>query len=181
MPVSLAAAPSQSTTGSLVHIATAFGSVDSATISFLNIPQNFRELYIVVNGIQNNASGGITWAFNSYYTFNYSQTRMYATSVTVATDRQTSVAPLGPSFGGGTFNINPFSLHIHLIDYSSTDKFKTSLAKLATDRDTSGEIQYNAGVYPQTTAITRIDFNINNAGMWTPATSIAMYGIRAGN
>jgi len=180
MPVSLAAGSSQSMTGAMQHIATGFGTYDSPSISFVNIPQTFQELYVVMNGVQSLASGGMTWAYNSNYVFTYSQTRMYGTAGTIATDRQTTVAPLGPSFGGGTFNINPYTTHIHIIDYASTNKFKQCLMKMGTERNGSGEIHYLAGLWPNTAGINRIDFNINNAGMWTTTTSISLYGIKAG-
>jgi hypothetical protein len=66
---------------------------------------------------------------------------------------------------------------IDILDYNSTNKYKTTRALTAADANGSGTTMFNSSLWQSTSAITRID--LSTASSWKIYTQFALYGIRS--
>jgi hypothetical protein len=140
----------------------------SSTITFSGIPQNYRDLIVVVNGSQA-VNQYVAIRFNSDSGNNYNQVRAYNTT----SDSQTNA-----SFGRlSVGNPQSFSSYIaSIMDYSASDKHKTWLSRSNNVSDYVGMI---AGRWASTSPITSLSVLTTTSDTWNVGSTFMLYGIEA--
>ena len=138
-----------------------------SNIVFSSIPATYRDLVVVCSF--NVASGNIRARFNSDTGNNYNMVRMYAGN---------GFGPASDSFSSTHFEFGDVSsgqttLLIDIMDYSATDKHKTTLSK---DASAGDRIFYHANRFASTSAVTSIDI-FRSTGSFGSGDSFALYGI----
>lgn len=139
----------------------------AASVTFSSITQQYRDLVLVSNQMSasDNVDGNLE--FNGD-TANYTRVFIYATGGAVAssygTDRQAFVPRVDP----GTFIA-------HIMDYSATDKHKTTLIT----SNQASYLTYNqASRWANTAAVTSLRI-LPAVGSWNVGASFALYGLVA--
>lgn len=145
-------------------------------IIFNNIPSYYRDLVLVVNG-KNSTTGAdsIGLRINSDNGNNYSNARVVGTgSGTSSYADTTSVAYLGVS----TNSSNPFVITANIMDYSSTNRHKTILARCSQD---NGWVSSHSARWANTAAVTSISVLPPQGSSWTftAGATFSLFGIRA--
>ena len=143
----------------------------SASVTFGSLPQNFRDLVLIVNGAGTSGQGNNYLYFNGDTSNgNYSWIRMLGdgagVSRSVATD---------PTVSDVTTAFNNL-VKVNIFDYSATDKHKTRLS--TSSNPTSTIIMYSSR-WANTAAVTSMTFAAQNSGNWASGTTFVLYGIEA--
>lgn len=142
----------------------------ASSVTFSSIPTTgFRDLVLVYSGTTSSVSG-VEGRFNGDSGSNYSLVRMFgAASGANSSSASTNYFPV-------VYTGNPITATsiVQIMDYSATDKHKTSLTR-------AGGLQYDtteavASRWANTSAITSI--NILSVG-FTAGSTFALYGIRS--
>lgn len=151
---------------------------DDTGIVFTNIPATYRDLIIVAQARDNRPDGSndvMQIRFNSDSGSNYSSVQMgYDSSVTSNTRSGTSMI-----FERIATTGNPSAIIIQIMDYSATDKHKTSLAALNQDAD---RVFRCAGRWASTNAIGTIELQGGdswNNRQWKSGSTFSLYGVIA--
>jgi len=175
------------------HLFTLSGSYDAlasvtvsgtstTSITFAGIPQTYSHLQIRSLNRTSITSGGNQYAqiqFNGDSGSNYSIHGLrgdgssaysygvanvgYSSGITSGVTSDTSL-----SWGGGIIDI---------LDYSNTNKYKTTRGLTGYDGNGSGLLEFNSGAWRNTTAITSITLPISN-GYYLANSSFALYGVK---
>ena len=177
------AAPGEVDPGAMIPIATVTLGSTTTYIDFTNIPQNYTHLQ--VRGIGNAVYTATDYSdfsfyFNSDTGANYAWTRLRGNSTAVGSDVQT-----GYSRGLATYlcltpsTSNYFgSTIIDILDYTNTNKYKTTFSMGGIDFNATGSGVGNVGtLWLNTAAITPIRFFCFN-GDFRANTTLALYGIK---
>lgn len=157
-----------------IPLATLTLTSTDTSIDFANIPNTYRDLFVVCR-MKNNGSGTVSrWQFNGDTGANYSRMLVSMSGVVekMANANQNYFEPhyysdFGNSWGG--------SLVVNILDYSATDKHKGVLFRnnqVATER---GPLMM-AGRWANTNAITSIKISINT-GAFDVGSTFSLYGI----
>lgn len=171
-----------STTAYESIVTTTVGAGGASSISFTSIPSTYTHLQIRIMARDNRASNtqsNINMTFNSDTGANYSNHDVYGNGANALVDgfaSQTSAfacrisgATAGASmFGGG---------YVDILDYTNTNKYKTTRGLSGTDQNGSGAVFFASNAWLNTAAITRIDL----VGVGTTIqqySSFALYGIK---
>jgi|TARA_R110000744_G_scaffold32469_7_gene76000 hypothetical protein len=152
---------------------TLIASVEIATatdyVAFTNLPSSYRDAVIVVDG--NSASwSNISLRMNGNTFFQYFQQRLQSYQSTSAhywLDNQDQ-ARAGWNRNGVTV--------CHLMDYSSTDKYTTTISHSSNLTDDITTLE--SSMWKQNAAVTTLEM-FTNGNNWTSGTTIFMYGIEA--
>jgi hypothetical protein len=140
----------------------------TSSVTFASIPQNFRDLVLVISGTASIATG-ITITHNGDTTnANYTSVVAYGngTSATSSTATNRNMISLFTQQSMGI---------IQFLDYSATDKHKTALAR---SDSASNETYALARRWANTAAITSLELGLTG-GTFASATSFTLYGIEA--
>jgi hypothetical protein len=186
MPISAAAASaSAAPKGAVVPIGYQKVTDTSTTsIAFTNIPQTYQDLMLVATcgtisgvgsvNIQLNGNTGASWSVTAFWGNTSGLLSGRATSRTVATTggHQAGILPLTNSM---STTIN------HILNYRSTDMFKTILSRFSHDLgvSTGGETSISANLWPFTPAVTQL--NVSTGAAWSVGSTFALYGVRSSN
>ena len=170
-------------TGAYESIATVTLGSSQATISFTSIPATYKHLQI--RGLSRNTGAGtgasdIKMLFNSDTGANYSIHYLDGTgaSVTQAGVGNRSDPRAGLSVDGGV-TANIFGANVtDILDYSDTNKYKTTRTIGGADLNGSGSFRLTSGVWTNTAAITQIDFTDLSGSNFAQYSSFALYGIK---
>jgi hypothetical protein len=156
---------------------TTVGSGGTATITFSSIPSTYTHLQIRYFAKNTSADYSIRAQFNSDTAANYSYHGLYGTGSTVAAysgasqtymqfgnnaDTTTSV------FAGGIIDI---------LDYTNTNKYKTTKSLTGWDKNGGGIIELTSSSWRSTSAVTSISL-FDFAGDFAQYSSFALYGIK---
>jgi hypothetical protein len=181
MPISLASTSAASMHGAVVPIAYA-ANVTSPSISFTNIPQNYQDLMIVgFARSDNSTSTGFSYYLNSAGLGNFSQTLLIGNGSSASSARITTsncygvVSPLLP-FSTSTSGVFS-STELHILNYTNSTTYKTSILRNACDLNGSGETDLIVNTYLSTSPITSIVIATN--GNFVTGTTFTLYGIRS--
>jgi hypothetical protein len=164
-------------TSSYESIATVtVGSGGSSSISFSSIPSTYKHLQIRFIANRQTSASNIPMQFNSdtgtNYAFHYINgdgASATAGSGTANTwDYASLFNPTGTSFVGGVVDI---------LDYTSTNKYKTIRSLAGADLNGSGNIALSSGLWLNTSAISTITLTANS-GTFSQYSSFALYGIK---
>jgi hypothetical protein len=147
-------------------IATTTLAASASSITFSSIPATYRDLIVVINATAT-AANDLFMTFNSDSS-NYNMVRMGA--VTAAAAQTQSTREVGLQRTG-------LSTHIlQIMDYSATDKHKTTLSRT----NGSGDfVAAYASRYASTSVISTIVFTIADGSSFTSNSSFSLYGVIA--
>jgi hypothetical protein len=170
-----------------VGAAGAFESIATATpngvssVTFSSIPSTYQHLQLRIIGFAATASdSAVQMTFNNDSAGNYTYHRLKGTGTAVSADGGTlqQYIFLGDSTLGIT-TTNPYVYIVDIHDYKSTTKNKNVRIMSGSDRNGTGVINLNSGLWLSTAAINRIDVAVVAAGdNFATGTTIALYGIK---
>lgn len=161
-------------TGAMFPIAMITGSSSTSTIDFTSIPDTYKHLQI--RFVYETGDWG-TLRFNNDTTgSNYRGHVMFGGGTgtgSSSTSANVLYEPQG-SNGGGT---NTYAGVVDILDYKSTNKYKTTRSIEGCNYNTGGEFYYTSGLWMSTSAINRITMT-RNATNWGTGAQFALYGIK---
>jgi hypothetical protein len=170
--------------GAWVAIATVTGNGSASTLTFDNIPQNYRDLQ--VRGIMKTTgtskkSIATDMRFNNVSTNSYSRRGFSRSGSTVVFSAATanSSTQIGSSPDSSSDFLNRhLVVMIDVYNYSSSDYFKTTMSTTGSVADsTAGTVNVFSGFYSaNTNAITRLDLFASES--FTTTTELTLYGIK---
>ena len=155
------------------------GSGGAADVTFTSIPATYKHLQ--VRGIMRSDGtlDGFNTQFNSDTGSNYARHRLYGNGSTVAADANsprtniTLADGVLTSAGASIFGAVVFDI----VDYANTNKYKTVKSLGGNDKNGSGTIWFNSGLWMNTNAITSVKI-FPGDGNWVQYTQFALYGIK---
>ena len=154
------------------------GSGGSSTISFTSIAGTYKHLQIRSMALSNTAEQNLRIRFNSDTGSNYTRhtlgsygSGVFATGVANESYIQGGLSPT---------STQPGVCVIDILDYTSTNKYKTSRALYGDEKNSAsnGYIFLASGVWMNTAAITSIDLSYTGSSTFTQYTTFALYGIK---
>ncbi len=161
-------------------IATANGNGSATSFTFSSIPQTYTHLQL--RFISRVASANY-----ALITFNGDTSAASYTWHQLAGDGSAASAGGAASntFGGavvnyasgGTSGINSAAI-VDLLDYTNTNKYKTTRSLVGVDKNGSGNIAVNSNVWLSTAAITSLSITFNGGFAIDNGSQFALYGIR---
>jgi hypothetical protein len=155
-------------TPTYVALATTTLTSATTTITLSSIPSTFRDLVLIVNyGAVNGTQLGLR--FNGDTGSNY--TRVYGEYIYSSVGQAADTGNYGYV---GAYDGGPATLICHIMDYATTDKHKTFLAR----GDSSTAVKMTALRWANTAAITSISVSTPANPVDMPiGTTINLYGI----
>lgn len=109
---------------------------------------------------------------------NYSRHSLYGDGgAAAATGAATQTGVVIGGFAVGMNSTNPYAYVIDILDYKNVSKNKTVRCLSGTDRNGSGEIDFNSGAWLNTSAITNISI-IASSSTFVANTQFALYGVK---
>lgn len=162
------------------------GSV--TTISFTNIPQTYTHLQIRLCAVESTTDVYFEAVYNSDTTqTNYprheirGQGSAASAVATINVDTTTKGAMIGyPGYSA----THPAVGIVDILDYTNTNKYKTTRSFFGQDANGSGIIALHSSAWLSTSAITRIDVRCNLAGgsaassTFNAGSTISLYGVK---
>lgn len=175
-------APGDVDPGAMIPLMTTTLSTSAASVTFSDIPQSYEHLQI--RGISRTTTSGtggdwILARFNSDTGNNYSWHRIYGNGSAASADNGTSQSVVrigvGPRDGTTASCFGGFVCDI--LDYTNTNKYKTTRSLMGDDVNGAGDIAFYSGLWMNTNAITSIILlpEANNLKQYS---SFALYGIK---
>lgn len=154
-------------------------SVAAATITFSSIPSTYTDLRLVFNGNYSAASRYLTLTFNADSGSNYSNVNMGGDSTGMFSYNRTSATVLYTNGITGVDISIPQLVTTDIFSYANS-AYKTTLSVVANDKNGSGSVDANVGLWRSTSAITSITLQYTSGGGTINVGSIAtLYGIKA--
>lgn len=156
---------------------TTLGS-DTATVTFSGISGSFTDLILVWCGQHaSTVSASMGIRLNSDTGSNYSDTLLYGTGSTAASNRRSSASYQYVGEMAGTTAGYPTLILIHLMSYANTSINKTVLSAAA---DPSAIVTRGVGLWRSTAAITSITASIYGGGTnLKSGSTLSLYGVKA--
>jgi hypothetical protein len=154
------------------------GSGGQSSVAFTSIPSTYKHLQIRVNGLagagknfiaQLNSDTGSNYAWH-ILSGNGSSAEVSAFS------SQSSIRIFGRDIGSST--TAPTVLITDILDYSNTSKYKTIRSLTGCDQNGSGEVQFNSGLWMNTSAISTFTIKTQDGSNFNQYSSFALYGIK---
>lgn len=147
------------------------------TVTFLSIPQGYTDLILYASPRGTVAEDGFLVKVNNDNVTNYNNVQINGNGSVVASTSFTQ-----GNFGGGrqcesgytanTFGNNQF----YFPNYTSSNYKSASVDAVIENNATTVRTQLTAGLYPQTTAISRIDC-IAGSGNFATNSTFTLYGV----
>jgi hypothetical protein len=158
------------------------GSGGAATITFSSIPSTYKHLQIRWLARDNFASDAsdLNMRFNSDSGANYVWHQLVGDGSTAAAYASTSQTSMRAGFvAGSTAGANIFAATVlDLLDYANTSKNKTVRNLGGFDKNGSGSVGLQSGLWMSTAAITQIDLTPRVGTSFSQYSSFALYGIK---
>lgn len=151
-------------------------SLDTAvsSVSFSNVPQNYRDLRIVIVTQQNvTSTKQASVQFNGDVAANYSLVYADANPPTNYSGTDTKIA-FSYAYAGTSTN-EPFLSVLDIIDYSASDKNKATLTR----GGSTTSISMYAGRWASNDAITSILISSFTGGNFSAGSTFTLYGVLA--
>lgn len=158
-------------------IATATGTGSSGTITFSSIPSTFKHLQIRIHQVTASGTNDINMTFNNDSAANYAVHYLYGNGTTASATGFTGMSFIKAAGinQAATTTIANGSI-IDILDYASTSKNKTARIFEGIDKNGSGSVSVDSGLWLSTSAINRID--LTSSSNYATSTRIALYGIK---
>lgn len=148
-------------------------SASASSVTFSNIPQDYTDLVLVVNCKISTGDAPINMQYNNDTGSNYSFTYIYGNGTSAASGRASSQTNAIGGYADAT-NFNPNIIHI--MNYSNSTTYKTSLSRRNTPAIlTSADVS----LWRNTSAINSI-YLYPNSGSFASGSTFSLYGIQAG-
>lgn len=172
-------------TNSYESIATvSVGGGGSSTVTFSSIPSTFKHLQVraIVRGNSASTIDAIKMTFNSdtsssnYVTLH----QIYGSGTSAAAQSSTGNGWIYQSYvAGNSANSNVFGAYVtDILDYTSTNKNKTTRTLCGIDNNGGGYVTFGSGLWMNSsTAINRIDLEVDSS-TFRQYSQIALYGIK---
>ena len=157
---------------------TTLGSAASS-ITFSSIPSTYTDLRLVLVGKASAVANPYQMQFNSDTSgssTNYSTTQLYGNGSSVASNRYTSTSQIniGDDLSGQS-NTIPSATFVDIFSYAGST-YKTILCNAVQDKNGSGTVFCNVGLWRSTAAITTI--TLTDVGTtFATGTTATLYGI----
>lgn len=164
--------------GDYESIATVTATGSASTITFSSIPSTYTHLQIRGVGGSTSTGGYCVLTINGDSGSNYKQHWLQGDGSGTGSGVGSSATSIDLySTASNTANIQAAFI-IDVLDYTSTNKNKTIRSFAGIDKNGSGTIDLDSGLYFATpAAITSLTFTIN-AGNWRSTSQFALYGIK---
>jgi hypothetical protein len=166
--------PPWSPEGAFDALATVTLSTSTASITFSGIPSGYKHLQIRIN-YSPVVTGILKMQFNGDAGANYKGHLLAGDGATAyAGVPSSSPNSICVAYNGGT----TFGASIvDVLDYANVNKNKVSRSLSGTDRNGSGDIEFDSGLWINTSAINSITFSGQNGNL-SSLSSFALYGVK---
>ena len=158
------------------------GSGGASSIEFTSIPGTYQHLQVraVLRSNLASASDTLLVRLNGDTGSNYAYHRLRGDGASATADAGTSTTSITMArFPGADITASVFGAGvIDILDYASTTKNKTTRTLDGSDRNGSGFIYLDSGLWMSTSAVTSITL-IPTSGSWVQHSTAALYGIKA--
>lgn len=161
-------------------LATYVLSTAQSSVTFNNIPQNYKSLQIR-GTVRGTASSNNDWAFFTLNSQSSGTSHYLSGSGTVmdAFAYPNVAQPLTLNMPCATTTANVFgSFIMDVVDYSSLTKNKTTRIFAGFNRNAAGIVKTVSHLYTSTNAVTSITFNSWGLGNFAVGSQFSLYGIR---
>lgn len=139
----------------------------ASSVTFSSITGSYRDLVVVISGTSSVYQSVLVNFNNDATTTNYYFVSMLGNGSATASYS-------GNTIEYGTFATTQSDMQLQIMDYSATDKHKTSLTR--SNMANNGTLAY-ATRWANTAAITSVKLYIFGGNTWQTGTSLALYGI----
>ena len=147
----------------------------ATSVTFSSIPATYTDLVLVYQIVSTTVAVAVSSAgrFNSDTGSNYSNTVLWGTGSSAASDRESNQT--SGRFGqyGSRLPTSPVSGRVQIMNYASTSVYKTWLTDFA---NASNEVVRIVGLWRSTSAITSVNMFTSNSG-WAAGSTFSLYGI----
>lgn len=146
-----------------------------ASITFAGIPTGYKHLQIRALSLSSGAGSSATIEFNGTTAPNalYNTHNLYGTGTGSGTAAYTAQYSFAPDFQGTASA--PGAAVIDILDYSNTNKFKTTKVLSGYDANGSGIVGITSNLWRDTTAISSITIKYTSILQYS---SFALYGVK---
>jgi hypothetical protein len=174
---------SQIPQGSYESIATVtVGIGGQASIAFTSIPATYKHLQIrgISRDVVSAVEGNVKMTFNSDTTAaNYRMHSLIGNGSTASSQDLGNAVPIPLTITGNTATTNAYGAGIiDILDYTSTNKYKTARSLTGWDSNGDGRIMFRSTLWLSTSAITSITFTTNSGSNFARYSRYALYGIK---
>jgi hypothetical protein len=146
----------------------------ASSVVFSTIPATYRDLILVCSGTSSNtAINSIFVRFNSDAGSNYPFVQMYGTAAGAGSNTSTTTGAIAGLTISSSVNTNI----TQIMDYSATDKHKTTLSRQNSMGDSY--VRASASRWTNTAAITSITCFIDTGANFNSGSTFSLYGIVA--
>lgn len=171
---------------SMFFISTQTVSSPVTSVTFSSIPSSvsgvaIRDLIFVVSPVTT-AESAWNMRINNDLTNNYAFVNMIGTSTAAQNNAGSGSAwTVSPTSTASTTTRGTTSTIIHLFDFTSTTKQKSSLVRSnRTDASaTQGTVAFAGRYFGTLNAVTSVTFALNNSQSWASGATFTMYGVAA--
>ena len=158
------------------------GSGGVASVSFLNIPQNYTDL-IIKASVRNTRSGAaeaeLRWTANGSST-SYSNRLSQGNGSSVSAGSYATTFFYSGEIDAATATASTFgSAEIYIPNYSGSNYKSASADTVSENNATSAYATMTAGLWSNTEPITSITFYYSAASIWAQHSTFHLYGIKA--
>lgn len=163
--------------GDFESIATVSVSSSTSPIEFTSIPSDYKHLQLRFIAKSDSADLDVWARFNSDTGNNYSRHRIYGDGASVSVDTEASTSAI-VTFGRTGSGTNNFGTNVvDILDYTNTNKYKTTKSLYGRDSNGSGFAMFSSGLWMNTNAITSISV-FPQSGNFNQYSHFALYGIK---
>lgn len=158
---------------------TTVGSGGASSITFSAIPATYTHLQIRGIGRNSSTNDSIRFRLNSDTAANYTRHLLYGTGASAVAAAGTGATSLGiANFPTSSTTASVFGAAvIDILDYTNTNKYKTTRTIAGFDANGSGNIFLYSGLWLSTSAITSITL-LWDANNFAEYSTVALYGIK---
>lgn len=158
---------------------TLVGSGGASSVTLSNIPQGYKHLQI--RGIVKTATvASLAFTFNSDTGSNYAIHHLTGTGAAADSGNATSLGTIRIQRKEGvSATANVFTgFVLDILDYNNTNKYKTTRSLAGDDKNGTGSISLESGLWMNTAAITSITFTSASAYTINQYSRFSLYGIK---
>jgi hypothetical protein len=155
-----------------IPLATVTLASSTSQVTFSNIPNNYKDLILVTDGIGSSPQN-LLLRFNSDSGSNYSYTQVYGDGSAAGSTRGTNetFARVGPMYNSQSITT------ASVMNYSNSTTNKTVVARA---NNAGNQVNALVSLWRNTAAITNVTVNAI-FGQFNSGTTVSLYGIKAGS
>jgi len=139
--------------------ATTLGSTGTVTFSSISAGYEHLQLRVFARGSGGSAATNLQIRLNNDSNTNYARHRLTSDGATASTSSDTGATVIDAGrIAASTATSNIFGVSIiEILDYASSNKYKTVRTIGGNDRNGSGDAVFHSGLWLSTSAVTQID------------------------